>query len=276
MDIPGSGWAEHYATRPYGHYKQEVYQLFADILATLSARSKILDVGAGPGHLAYEFFKKYIKSTFAFSLVDASSDLLKWAESRLKNKKVKTFHRSYFDNGWDKGLGKFNAVVSTNAPFPHKTSSLKKFFSIIYSHIKKRGIFLYLYPFGYGFQKKAVYSGSVISDFMNGLPARILPEIPGQIKADKKKLEREKKTAVKVHDEAVAEFKQQGGSIPEVLCEWKPVSVQHHLKSLHETGFEADCIWKKRRYGVILGIRGDATGSRRFKGPRSGLRPQTK
>jgi hypothetical protein len=52
--IDVGGWAEHYATRPYGHYKAEVYRLFVDVLRSLGSEIRILDVGAGPGHLARE------------------------------------------------------------------------------------------------------------------------------------------------------------------------------------------------------------------------------
>jgi len=56
MDVGGG--AEFYASRPYEHYKFEVYPLFTDILQTLPAGSRVLDIGAGPGHLQYEFFNR--------------------------------------------------------------------------------------------------------------------------------------------------------------------------------------------------------------------------
>jgi len=42
------GWAQHYASIPYDHYKVEIYQLFIDIFVHMKSHTRVLDVGSGP------------------------------------------------------------------------------------------------------------------------------------------------------------------------------------------------------------------------------------
>ena len=68
-DADGGEAARCYAEKPYGHYKEEVYPLFAGILDGLGDGVRVLDVGAGPGHMAFEFYKARPGSQLRFALL---------------------------------------------------------------------------------------------------------------------------------------------------------------------------------------------------------------
>ena len=69
-DVDGGAAAESYAGMPYGHYKSEVYPLFGAILDAFGDDVRVLDIGAGPGHLAVEFYKQRRRSRTRFALLD--------------------------------------------------------------------------------------------------------------------------------------------------------------------------------------------------------------
>ena len=75
-------WADHYVSIPYDHYRAEVYGLFVDLFRNVKSLARVLDVGAGPGHLAYEYFDRFPTSDCRFVLLDASREMLGAAQAR--------------------------------------------------------------------------------------------------------------------------------------------------------------------------------------------------
>jgi len=254
--VDHGGWAEHYASRPYANSKFEVYPLFTDILACLSEGIRVLDIGAGPGHLAYEFFKRHPKSDVRFVLLDSSIKLLEIAASRLKRRgsQVKTAYRSYQMTGWEQGLGKFDAIVSNNTPYPTDLRELGRFYRACFERLKKNGILLFQQPFSYA-EGKPPYGSNPLSDFLRQLPSEILPSHPRLTKREQARLETEKREATARHRKAIAEAEASGVVFPKETG-WQFLTVPEHLVSLRSAGFEAGCIWRKRESAVLLGVKG--------------------
>jgi len=250
-------WAEHYASRPYANFKFEVYPLFVDILASLPGGSRVLDIGAGPGHLTFEFFKAHPKSTAHFTLADSSVKLLAIAGSRLAACKglVRARHLSIRSSDWDTGLGKFDAIVSNNVPFPVEPEELLAFYRTCFERLKKNGIFLFQEPCSYS-KGRHPYGGDPFSDFVTALPAGILPASPPMSPRQRNRLDAEKRKAGAQHREAIARAEAEGIVFPKEQG-WRFVTVENHLRSLRETGFQAGCIWKKRESAVLLGVKGN-------------------
>ena len=250
------GWAEHYASRPYANFKFEVYPLFVDILACLPDRSRVLDIGAGPGHLAFEFLKAHPKSTAYFTLLDSCTKLLEIAASRLTahESQVRTRHRSFRAEDWDVGLGKFDALVSNNVPFPVRPEELLTFYRKCLARLKKNGVFLFQEPCAYS-DGCHPYGGDPLSDFMAALPTSILPSSPPMSRREQKKLEAEKREAIARQQEAIVKAEAAGVVFPKEEG-WQFVTVEEHLRCLREAGFSPGCIWKKRGAAVFLGVKG--------------------
>ena len=250
------GWAQHYATRPYGHYKHEVYQLFIDILAALRGHPRILDIGAGPGHLCREYFARHRQSLPQFCLLDSSESLLEIARARLKSRaeQVRTFLRNVNSDKWDKGVGKFDAIVSNNALFCVWPERLEPFYEICFSRLKKNGIMLNQQCFVYE-STQSPYGSGPVAGFMRSLPEAILPKIPNQTAADKQRLLKEKQAAQKGHEQALAALKLSGTRLPQERG-YTFLSAETHLRYMREAGFACAPIWRKREFAVILGVKG--------------------
>jgi len=250
------GWAEHYVSRPYGNFKFEVYPLFVDILAAMPDGIRVLDIGAGPGHLAFEFFKAHPRSATQFVLLDSSVELLGIAESRLAPhaEKIRTRHGAFDQADWDAGLGKFDAIVSNNVPFPVESRALLKLYKTCFARLKKSGVFLFQEPCSYSGETNP-YSGNPLSDFLAALPAHLLPSLPTMSAREKKKLHVEKREALARHKEAIAEARAAGVQFP-ARTDWRFVTVATHIRALEKAGFCAGCIWKKRGSAVLLGVKG--------------------
>lgn len=256
-EIDVGAWAGHYATRPYGHYKQEVYQLFIDVLSLLPAEARLLDIGAGPGHLAVEFFKRRPKSAFTFVLLDAGAELLKIAAERLRPraKRVRTVNRSFNIKGWEKGLGRFDAIASNNALFHVRPRKFKSFYRTCFSLLKRDGILLNQQSFAF-VGDKSPYGDDAFSQFMRDLPGRIMPQMSGLTESDTRRLEKEKSEALATHRKALAEAKAAGVSFRSNQTGYHFLTVEKHLEAMRDAGFAAGCLWRKREFAVVAGVKG--------------------
>ena len=246
------------SSRPYGNFRHEVYPLFVDILASLPDGIRVLDIGAGPGHLALEFFKAHEESKNHFTLIDSSVKLLEIASSRLSSfvSQVRTLHRSLCSANWDRGLGKFDAIVSNNVPFPVKPQGQRIFYQTCFARLKRNGIFLFQEPCAYSGTENPC-GGDPLTDLLSSLPDGILPSSPHMAKRQQRKLETEKQNALAAHRAAIAEAEAKGIAFPPETG-WEFATVETHLKSLRTAGFSAGCIWKKRESAVLLGVKGRA------------------
>lgn len=251
------GWSEHYASRPYANFKFEVYPLFVDILASLPDAIRVLDIGAGPGHLAFEFFRTHPKATAQFTLIDSSVKLLEHAASRLSSQdsQIRTLHRSIELPNWDAGLGKFDAIVSNNVPFPVEPKAMGSFYRTCFTRLKKNGIFLVQEPCSYSGSANP-YGGDPLSDFLSGLPSGILPGSPPMSQRERKRLEAEKQQAIAKHREAIAQAQADGVVFPPETG-WQFATVDAHLASLRDAGFVPGCIWRKKASAVLLAVKGN-------------------
>ncbi len=111
--------AELYTWGHYGHHKHVVYPLFIDTIGALKRHARVLDIGAGPGHLELEFAKARPADRCSFTLLDSSVRLLELARQRLAHLggRIEYAAADYNLDGWEQGLGGYDAIVSNNSLF---------------------------------------------------------------------------------------------------------------------------------------------------------------
>ena len=150
-DADGGEAAQCYADKPYGHYKEEVYPLFGEILDAMGDGIRVLDIGAGPGHFAVEFYKGRPESTVRFALMDVGQAMLDIATRRLAELgvQVECFQRSFNLAGWHEGLGRCDAIVSNNAIFHVRPEGLAGFYGACFGLLNGDGLILNQQSFGH-------------------------------------------------------------------------------------------------------------------------------
>jgi 2-polyprenyl-3-methyl-5-hydroxy-6-metoxy-1,4-benzoquinol methylase len=251
------GWAQHYASTPYDHYRLEVYQLFIDILDQMKRHSRVLDVGAGAGHLQYEYFRRYPESKCEFVLLDASRELLKTAAARFesRSKQVSVVVRSYNSVDWSDDLGRFDAIVSNNSLFHLRPQKLKSFYQSCFALLKQNGILLNQQAFGY----ESENSPDVVdafSQFVQTIPPSIMPQYQILMTAEEiKRLKRRKVAAGRRRVRAMEKARAAGKPIAEA-DEHQYLTAERHLEYMRRAGFTAGSIWQKRDFAVLMGVKG--------------------
>jgi cyclopropane fatty-acyl-phospholipid synthase-like methyltransferase len=252
------GWAQHYASIPYDHYKVEVYQLFIDIFVRMKSHTRVLDVGAGPGNLSYEYFKRYPESACDFVLLDVSRELLKVAEARFESRasQVTAIVGSYNSHEWDRGLGKFDAIVSNNSLFHLHPQNLESFYSKCFEHLNENGLILNQQAFGYeSHNSSSVYDA--FSEFVQRIPESILPQYPVSVTtADLERLKIRKIAAGKRRLTEMEKARALGVEIAEA-DEHQYLTAERHLECIRKAGFIAGSIWQKRDFAVLMGVKGE-------------------
>jgi 2-polyprenyl-3-methyl-5-hydroxy-6-metoxy-1,4-benzoquinol methylase len=255
-------WAQHYVSIPYDHYRLEIYYLFIEMLVHMKSHSRVLDVGAGPGNLTYEYFKLYPDSVSRFVLLDASRELLKVAKTRFQSLpgRVRTVVRSYNSNEWDKGLGNFDAIVSNNSLFHLLPQNLGRFYNGCYQHLKKNGILLNQQAFGYESQNNPSVVDT-FSTFVQTLPRCILPqESKPTTHRALQRLNAKKMAAGKLRTAAMERARASGVEIAEAT-EHQYLTAETHLEQMRKAGFSAGIIWQKRDFAVLMGVKGEPLAS---------------
>jgi SAM-dependent methyltransferase len=251
------GWAQHYASTPYDHYRMEVYHLFIDILAQTKSHARVLDVGAGPGNFTHEYFRRHPESDCRFVLLDASRELLRVAESRLASRAghVAMLTRSYNSEGWAEGLGKFDAIVSNNSLFHLRPRNLAAFYRGCFARLKKNGLLLNQQAFGYESRNSPAVCDA-FSQFVQTIPESILPQYAGSMTRDElSRLKRRKIAAGRRRVRAMERARVAGVEIG-AADEHQYLTAERHLAYMRQAGFTAGCIWQKRDFAVLMGVKG--------------------
>lgn len=259
-DADGGAYAECYANKPHGHYKEEVYPLFVEFLAALGDGARVLDIGAGPGHLAVEFYRRHPHSRTRFALMDAGRALLDIAARRLGDLgiSVECYQRSFGVVGWHTGLGTYDAVVSNNAIFHVRPGELPGFYETVCGLLKRDGLFLN--------QQAFAWEHAEFADVAKALPGTLSPErlmssdaaaAFDRLRAETAELAEAARGKAREEVERLrsegheVEVAQEGGYASLHV----PVSV--HVQHLRAAGLAAGCIWRKMEFAVLAGVKGD-------------------
>ena len=255
FDLNDGKLAHLYASLPYGYYKEEIYQIFCELIDAIGDGARVLDIGAGPGHLAIEFYKKRPQSKTRFALMDSSHVLLKIAASRLDSMGVQLeiFHRNYNVEHWEENLGEFDIIVSNNALFSLNPTLISQFYEISYDLLNSNGIFL---------NQQAFDPSQLKEDF------KIFYSIlgPERYMSEKDKL-RESETAeaqVSINSDEklrfsaeIAHLKAEGWRLEETSSYASlNLSTTQHIDLMNSAGFNSACVWRKMHFAVLAGLRG--------------------
>jgi SAM-dependent methyltransferase len=253
----GGGYAEHYTSMPYGHHKYEVYSLFGEIIAALALGSpRILDVGAGPAHLALEYHRARPQAQATWTALDASSDLLAIASERFAAtpRRMTTTHRSFTDPHWSDGLGPFDVVVSNNALMFLPPEAIGGFYRSAHALCADDAILLNQQTFTWN-DGESPYGEGRVPEFMRSLPFDILRAIPATVSdEERRRLKTAQRDAVKRNQAEVDAARARGIAID--ASSYHFVTVDRHLSAMRDAGFDAACIWRKREFAIVLGIKG--------------------
>jgi SAM-dependent methyltransferase len=265
FDLDGGKRARRYTALPYGHYKEEIYPLFGEILDGMGDGIRVLDIGAGPGHLAYEFYKARPRSKVQFALMEFTGWFLAFAEERLgaMGFNPELFQRDFNSPDWNEGLGQFDAIVSNNAVFNLKPELMGEFYGKVHGLLKDNGILLNQQSLGYetaGFKE-------AIKNFPPALsPLKLMSaediQRAERLKAEGAREQAEEEKRIAAEGERL---KAQGYTIDHG-CGYLSLHVpaSEHIRCLNAAGFSADCIWRKMEFVVLAGIKG--TPSHQNKG----------
>jgi 2-polyprenyl-3-methyl-5-hydroxy-6-metoxy-1,4-benzoquinol methylase len=255
-EIDFGGWAEHYAKDSgfYGHFKDEIYPLFIEFLSQLPDAARVLDIGAGPGNFAAEFYKANPDSDLSFVLVDASKELLRIAEKRLEGHAVSTMVRSFNMEGWQENIEAVDAITSNNALFHIRPENLQRFYSNCFTLLNPDGILLNQQSFGYS-SGESPYGKAPFLKSMGETLVSLFPGMPDLSEAEKKCIEDEKTLAQANHAKALEEARASGVEIKNGQSGYQFLAVEDHLRCMREAGFAAGCIWRKREFAVVFGTK---------------------
>ena len=244
--------ARFYADHPYGHYKSEVYPLFVNILSTLNDDDVVLDIGGGPGHLTYEFFREQPDKKIEYWILDGSRELLKHAESKLSgNDRIHTDLIDFNSEDWCQGLPSASAIVSNNALFHLKPERISDFYAELSRLLRPKGFYLnqqsMLYSGGYH-----PYQENAITRFLDKMPYAVLPQMP-QFSEKEFENVRESESDIKARYEKEIEQAKTEQDIDPTIYYFH--SAADHLQALRQAGMEATTIWQKKEFYVILGVK---------------------
>jgi SAM-dependent methyltransferase len=248
---------------PYDHYRAEVYALFVDIFKHMKSLARVLDIGAGPGHLTYEYFSSFPMSACRFVLLDASAEMLREAQTRFASRPgaVNVVCRTYNHDNWAAGLGKFDAIASNNSLFHLHPRNLRSFYGVCFRRLNTNGVLLNQQAFGYE-SRNSPRVHDAFSEIVQMLPDDILPQDScSMTDSAKMRLKRTKIAAGKRRVGAMRTAIASGVRIADA-DEHQYLTAEKHLESMREAGFSAGCIWQKRDFAVLMGIKGRPFGRR--------------
>ena len=258
-DADGGEAARCYADLPFGHYKEEIYPLYGEILDVLGDAIRVLDVGPGPGHFAYEFYKRRPGSRTRFALLETGQAMLDIARQRIESLGfvAEYFQRDFNKPGWDEGLGKYDAVVSNNAIFNAQPELLGDLYGRLFGLLNPNGLLLN--------QQSCAHEHPDFAKALKGFPPALSP-LRLMAPQDAEKAARLRGEHIRLNDLAVSKARD-GAAALRAKGEQASVSGEVGYASLHlpasaherllaEAGFASGCIWRKMEFVVLVGIKG--------------------
>jgi SAM-dependent methyltransferase len=255
FDLNGGELAHLYASLPYGYYKEEIYPIFCELLDAMGDDIRVLDVGAGPGNFALEFYKQRPHSKIRFTLMDSSRVLLSIAAERLAQIGFQTeiFCRNYNVEHWEENLGKFDAIVSNNSLFSLNPVFVGQFYVKAYELLNADGVILNQQAFSPAKLKedfKAFYSVLGPERYMSEkdkLREVEIAEALAEIDSD----ERLKFSA------EIACLTNEGWRLEETPSYASlNLSTNDHVELMNSAKFNSACIWQKMHFAVLAGLKG--------------------
>ncbi|MDZ8137625.1 MAG: class I SAM-dependent methyltransferase [Nostoc sp. DedQUE04] len=255
FDLNDGELAYRYSSLPYGYYKEETYPIFCATLDAVGDDIHVLDIGSGPGHLAFDFYQKRPSSKTRFSLMDSSYTFLRIAKERIENLgfHIQVFHRNYNFLNWERDLGKYDVIVSNNSLFHLKPDLVAPFYEILFNLLNSNAVFLNQQAFSPILLKESFTTFYKImgpEHYMSEKDKAQMPEIIEvltDIESDDK---------LKFSSE-ISKLKSEGWKLDETPSYASlNLSEVQHLKFMNLAGFISACIWRKMHFAVLVGLKG--------------------
>ncbi|HYF48649.1 MAG TPA: class I SAM-dependent methyltransferase [Planctomycetota bacterium] len=230
------------------HYKTETYPIISGYLAGLGDNIRVLDIGAGPGNLAYHYFMERPQSNAEFVLLEIGQTMLDVAQERLGfiGKSATCVARDFNDDNWHEGLGSFDAIVSTNALFNLKPERLEGFYALMSRLLKPNGVFLN--------QQSCGYESEAFKAASKTLPRVIYTE-KYLTPAERAITEYGRRMDDKLRRELSEKLKDQNVSAPGGYFSLH-IPASQHIAYLQKAGFVAETIWRKMEFVIFLALKG--------------------
>lgn len=254
-DLDFGACAEHYASRPEGeHFKGEVYPLFINVLSRLPDGARALDIGAGPGHLAVRFYAAHPDSGLQFVLLDSSRKLLDIAAKRVAGRGAATLVRSFNMDGWADGIGELDAIVSNNAIFNVRPQRLDGFYRACHGLLAPAGILLNQQAFAYS-DGASPYSDAAFPRATRELLQSLFPGKPDMTQEQQDRLAEEHRRTKEEQEKALAEARAAGAEVLSDQSGYHFLTAERHLRCMRAAGLACGCIWRKREFAVLCGVK---------------------
>jgi len=247
--------ARFYALAPYAHYKQEVYAYQAMALATLPAGSRVLDLGAGPGHLA-DVYRQRGGPSLHFVLLDQSRELLKIAQETLGDQAAEYCHRDLNQADWSAGLQPVAAVVSNNALFHLKPARIQAIWTEV-AELLEPGGFVLCQQSGLFNDGVHPYQDNPISRFLKRMPYAFMPQHPGLMESEVAHLKQLVDLA-KLRDQAASDAERAAGTVADT--DYHFLAPEAQLAAMRAAGLVATEIWRKREFSLHLALKPSTDG----------------
>lgn len=257
MDLLDGRLAKQYAAMPLGYYKEVTFPYFAELLDLMGSDVRILDIGAGCGHFAERYFTSRPQSKVQFVLIDSSATLLDIAEDKLRKLGVEidAYQLSYNSEGWERHIGRFDAIISHNSLFHLDLDRVSGFYAICFDLLRDDGLLLNQQSFSVELLKtrfKSFYQVLGPQRFLS------MSERDQIVESEHLSNQLQNSEAAAMATE-IADL-QAKGWVLESKIEFSSLSltVEEHLEFLRHVGFSAACVWRMMHFGMIAGLKGQA------------------
>ena len=109
-------------------------------------------------------------------------------------------------------------------------------------------------PFGWA-DGESPYGEAAFPRLAGEFLRELMPWAADESEDDRNRLADEKRAAEAKHKQALARARERGVIIPHDESGYQFLTVEWHVAAMRKAGLAAGCIWRKREFAVLCGIR---------------------
>lgn len=258
-DTDGGQAARAYASRPPHLHTAETYPLIVEALERMRPTVRVLDIGAGPGNLAWEAYRLLPERAVHFTNLDPVRSMLDLADQRATAAGWDwgLVQRNPNDDDWAGGLGPYDCIVSNNALFHVTPDRLANVYGDAFDLLEPGGLLFNHQVFG--------WRAMGITGLLRELPDLLAydqdwPELrqPSCQWMRAAMLHQRQQRQAKLREQV--ELLRAAGRQAVIKDDAFGYAGLHlpvatHLETLRAVGFHADVIWQRGDAAMIMGIK---------------------